>query len=439
MTNMTQIKPKEATTIINSLQGGVVPSIGIQHILVGRSKESNAILETINEVSSGSSAIKFWIGDFGSGKSFMMTLIKQIALKKNFVVASADFSPEKRLYDNNRKSVRVYSDLINSISIQTNPSGGGLSTLLEVWIDSVMEKTANEHGINPFDLRNHENLPMVKRNILASIKEITDVGGFEFGEVVTKYYEGFITDNVELMRMSLKWLRGEYTTKTEAKEDLGVREIINDENYYQMLRNWTKFFVTIGYAGLAINLDEAINLYKIIHPASRDKNYEKILNIYNDCMQGKVSNLLINFGGTKNFLEDARRGLFSYDALRTRLTSNQFETLEFRDFSQPVIHLNPLSHEEIFFLLKKVKEVFEIHYSTSIDFTENDIKIFMEEVFNKPGASEFLTPRDVIRDFLKILNILRQNPQIDKAILIKSTEGGNSKIDIQNENEIEIV
>lgn len=436
---MLTIKPKEATTIINSLQGGVVPAIGLQHILVGRNNESNAVLETIMEVEKGSSSMRFWIGDFGSGKSFMMTLIKQIALKKNFVVANTDFSPEKRLYDNSRKAVRVYSDLIDSLAIQTKPEGNGLSTILENWIDEVMEKTAQANHIDLFDLRTEENLPLVKHNILETIRQITDVGAFEFGEVVAKYYEGFITQNVVLTRMALKWLRGEYTTKTEAREDLGVREIINDENYYQMLRNWTKFFVAIGYSGLIINLDEAINLYKIIHPATRDKNYEKVLNIYNDCMQGRVSNLMINFGGTKEFLEDPRRGLFSYDALKSRLASNQFETLEFRDYSQPVIKLYPLSNEEIFVLLKKLKEIFDIHYEANIDFTEIDIQKFMEEVYNRPGSKEFLTPRDVIRDFLKILSILRQNPQIDKTHVIKSTDGGNSQNEIKKENEIELI
>lgn len=433
---MSNIKPNEATTIINSLQGGVVPSVGLQHILVGRANESRAVLETIGEVEKGSSSVKFWIGDFGSGKSFMMTLIKQIALKKNFIVASTDFSPEKRLYDNSRKAVRVYSDLVDSFAIQTKPEGNALSTILESWIDEVMEMTAEENDIDPFDLRTQENLPLVKRKISETIKQITDVGAFEFGEVVAKYYEGFVREDVELMRMSLKWLRGEYSTKTEARQDLGVREIINDENYYQMIRNWTQFFVAIGYSGLVINLDEAINLYKIIHPATRDKNYEKILNIYNDCMQGRVSHLMINFGGTKEFLEDSRRGLFSYDALKSRLASNQFETLEVRDYSQPVIKLYPLSHEEIFVLLNNLKKIFDLHYAVELDFNKDDIKYFMEEVYNRPGAREFLTPRDVIRDFLKILSILRQNPQIDKSHVIRSTDSGNSQVEIEDEIEL---
>ena len=216
----------------------------------------------------------------------------------------------------------------------------------------------------------------------------------------------------------MKWLKGEYGTKTEARQDLGVREIINDLNYYDMLKNFGKLFVSMGYSGFLINLDEAINLYKISTSVAREKNYEKILTIYNDCYQGKVSNLFINFAGTTEFLENERRGLFSYAALKTRLSANKFETAEIRDFAQPVTKILPLNHTEVFVLLKKLKEVFEFNYQTTINLSDEEIRGFMEEMFNKPGASEFLTPREVIRDFLNILSMIRQHPDLDKKKFI---------------------
>jgi len=257
-------------------------------------------------------------------------------------------------------------------------------------------------------------LTLVQTNIMKTINEITEVGGFDFGMVVMRYYEGFIKDDEHLRRSALKWLKGEYRTKTEAKQDLGVREIINDLNYYDMLKNFCKLFVSIGYSGFMINLDEAINLYKISTSVVREKNYEKIMTIYNDCFQGKVTNLFFNFAGTKEFLENERRGLFSYNALKSRLETNKYETIEYRDFAQPVIRILPLDHNEIFVLLKKLKTIFDFNYKTEINFSDADIQLFMEEIFNKPGASEFLTPREVIRDFLNILNIIRQNPNVDK-------------------------
>jgi hypothetical protein len=423
------IKPKEATSIINSLIGGVVPKIGVQHITVGRSEEINAVVSALEDVKNGHSMVKFWIGDFGSGKSFMLHLLNTVALKQKFVVANADFTPDNRLYSNDGKGVALYSAIMDNVSIQTKPEGGALPTLLEKWIEQIITKTAEDSKISLTDIRNEQYLNLIQNNIMKTINEITDVGGFDFGMVVMKYYEGYIKDDEQLRRNALKWLKGEYRTKTEAKQDLGVREVINDLNYYDMLKNFCKLFVSMGYSGFMVNLDEAINLYKISTSVMREKNYEKILTIYNDCFQGKVANLFFNFAGTKEVLENERRGLFSYNALKSRLLTNKFETAEIRDFAQPVIRLMPLDHNEIFVLLKKLKAIFDFNYKTEINIVDSDIQQFMEELFNKPGASEFLTPREVIRDFLNILNIIRQNPTVDKNKLFGELEISDERPD----------
>lgn len=411
------IKPKEVTAIINSLLGGVVPKIGVQHITVGRSAEVDAFLHALEDVKNGHSIVKFWIGDFGSGKSFMMHLLNTVALKQKFVVTNADFTPDNRLYANDGKAVVLYSAIMDNIAIQTKPEGGALPTLLDKWIEQIMIHTAQDNGISPTEIRNDQYIELIQRNILKTVNEVTEVGAFDFAHVIMKYYEGFIRHDEQLRRNALKWLKGEYKTKVEARQDLGVREIINDLNYYDMLKNFTKLFVSIGYSGFMINLDEAINLYKISTSAMREKNYEKILSIYNDCFQGKVSNLFINFAGTAEFLENPRRGLFSYQALKSRLETNKFESQLVRDFAQPVIRLLPLNNNEIFVLLKKLKAVFELNYNITMDVSDEDVRLFMEELYNKPGANEFLTPREVIRDFLNVLSIIRQNPNINKQQL----------------------
>ena len=416
------IKPKEATSIINSLLGGVVPKIGVQHITVGRSDEIAAFVTALDDVKNGHSLVKFWIGDFGAGKSFMLHLLNTVALKQKFVVANADFTPDNRLYSNDNKAVALYSSIMDNVAIQTKPEGGALPTLMEKWIEQVITKTASENNISFTEIRNEKYLDLIQNNILKTINELTDVGGYDFATVVMKYYEGYIKQDDQLRRNALKWLKGEYRTKTEARQDLGIREIITDSNYYDMLKNFCRLFVSMGYSGFMINLDEAINLYKISTAVMREKNYEKILTIYNDCFQGKVANFFINFAGTKDVLENEGRGLFSYQALKSRLETNKFETAEFRDFAQPVIKLMPLDHNEVFVLLKKLKEIFDFNYKEQVHITDEDIHKFMEEMFNKPGASEFLTPREVIRDFLNILNIIRQNPSIDKNKLFGDIE-----------------
>ncbi|MGB3063362.1 ATP-binding protein [Sphingobacterium thalpophilum] len=426
------VKPKEATAIINSLLSGVVPRIGVQHITVGRSDEVNAFIKALDDVKNGHSMVKFWIGDFGSGKSFMLHLLNTVALKQKFVVSTADFTPDNRLYSNDGKALVLYTAIMDNIAIQTKPEGGALATLLEKWIEQVVASTAAENNLSLVEIREEQHLSLVKNKIMQSINELTDVGGFDFATVIMKYYEGYINDDELLKRNALRWLKGQYKTKNEARQDLGVREVISDLNFYDMLKNFTALFVSMGYSGFMLNLDEAINLYKISTSTMREKNYEKILTIYNDCFQGKVSNLFINIAGTREFLENERRGLFSYQALKSRLETNKFETRKIRDFAQPVIRLMPIDHNEIFVLLKKLKEVFEFHYKVEIDISDSEIQNFMEEMYNKPGASDFLTPREVIRDFLNILSILRQNPELDKATLF-------SDIQIKDERPVDIL
>ena len=387
------------------------------------------MVSALEDVKNGHSMVKFWIGDFGSGKSFMLHLLNTVALKQKFVVANADFTPDNRLYSNDGKGVALYTALMDNIAIQTKPEGGALPTLLEKWIEQIIAKTAQDNNIPLADIRSEKYLSLIQNNIMKTVGEITEVGGFDFGTVVLKYYEGYIRDDEQLRRNALKWLKGEYRTKTEARQDLGVREIINDLNYYDMLKNFCKLFVQLGYSGFIVNLDEAINLYKISTSVMREKNYEKIMTIYNDCFQGKVSNLFFNFAGTKEFLANERRGLFSYHALKSRLETNKYETAEVRDFAQPVIRLTPLDHNEIFVLLKKLKAIFDYNYKTDINISDSDIQLFMEEIFNKPGAAEFLTPREVIRDFLNIMNILRQNPTVDKTRLFGDIEISDERPD----------
>lgn len=431
------IKPKEATAVINSLIGGVVPKIGVQHITVGRSNEVSMLIQALEEIKNGHSMMKFWIGDFGSGKSFMLHLLDTVALKQKFVVTNTDFTPHTRLYSNDGKAQALYASLMNNIAIQTKPEGGAIHILLEKWIEKVIMQTAGDHKIALTEIRNPQYFDLIERGIMQTINEITDVGAFDFGIAIVKYYEGFIRQDDTLKKNALRWLKGEYTTKTEARKDLNVSDIVNDRNYYEILKNFCRLFVSIGYSGLIINLDEAINLYKIQNPGMRQKNYEKMMSIYNDCFQGKVEHLFINVAGTTDVLENPKKGLYSYDALKTRLQVNKFETAQLRDYAQPVIRLMPLSHDEIFILLKNLKEIFDFNYNVQTDFSYKDIHHFMEEMYNKPGASEFLTPREVIRDFLNILNILRQNPDADKKKLIADIRIKDERESLEPEIEIE--
>lgn len=422
-----KIKKRDSASILNSLSGGVVPNRGIHYVMVGRTEEANQILKDLQNIKEGASIIKFFIGDYGSGKSFIQALIQQLAFKESFVVAKADFTPERRLYGSERKAVATYTELMNNLSIPSKPDGKALKNILEKWINEIQMKVKDTNGYKSIELDNLSFVKDVEEEIVSVISKMDELtGGYDFARIISQYFKGFVEDNSEIQRLCLRWLRGEYTTKTEAKNDLGVRTIIDDQNYYDYLKLMAKFVRQIGYSGLVINFDEAVNLYKITHPQTREKNYETILKIYNDTLQGHVEGLYITFGGTPEFLEDERRGMFSYGALKRRLKSNKFETNEFRDLSQPVIKLTPLNQNDIFVLLMKLRDIHAVHHEYNKEITNDHIVSFLESEYSRPGANENLSVGEIIRNFIGALNILQQNQDLniedifnDKQVLPK--------------------
>lgn len=418
-----KIKKRDSAAILNSLSGGVVPNRGLHYIMVGRTKEAEQILKDLNDVKNGSSIVKFFIGPFGSGKTFIQALIQQIAFKENFVVTKADFTPERRLYASDGKAVATYTELMENLSISSKPDGNALKNILEKWINEVQAKVIKEKGYEALELNNPSFVKDMETEITAIVSKMDELtGGYDFARVLTLYFRGFVNDNSELQRCVIRWLRGEYRTKTEARNDLGVRTIIDDDNYYNYLKVMAKFVKQIGYSGLVINLDEAINLYKITHSKTREKNYESILKIYNDTLQENVQGLYVTFSGTPEFLEDERRGLFSYGALKRRLESNKFETNEYRDLTQPVIKLTPLNQNDTFVLLTKLRDIHAVHHGYEPMITSEEIAAFLKKEYARPGASENLTVGDIIRTFIGALNILYQNPDLDKNEIFSTIE-----------------
>lgn len=418
-----KISKRDSTVILNALTGGVVPSRGLQYIMVGRVKEAQQVVLDLNNVKNGASLIKFFIGPFGSGKSFIQALTKQIALKERFIVTAADFESNKRLYGSEGKASALYTQLMNNICSPTMPEGGALSTLLEKWINDIQIRIVKENGYEDIDYTNKNFVQAISTEIMDSISKLdTLTGGYDFSRILVLYFKGFLEDNEQVQKQALKWLKGEYSTKIEARQDLGVRSIINDENYYDYLKVFTQFFKQIGYSGFVINLDEAINLYKINHAQAREKNYEAILKIYNDTLQSTLTGLYITFGGTVEFLEDERKGLYSYGALKRRLEVNAYETANYRDLSQPVIMIKPLEHNEIYGLLEKLRDIHAIHYKYDCPITDQDIMAFMQNEFGKMGAANNLTVGNIIKRFLGILNILHQNPELDKKIILVNSD-----------------
>lgn len=403
------ITKRETVTILNSLSAGVVPRTGLRHIAVGRLQEISALKQDLDHNREAGSSVRFIIGRYGSGKSFLLQLLRTYALESKFVVADADFSPERRLFGSGSESISTYRELMKNLSTQTRPDGNALPAILERWISGLQTSAVSEMGLQA---GSSEFVNEVKARIFSSLSEMQGlVHGFDFASVVAAYYQGYVDGNDELKSSAIRWLRGEYATKTEAYSALKVRSVIDSDNYYDYLKILAVFVNKIGYAGLVVCLDEAVYLYKITHSVSRNNNYEVILSIVNDCLQGKASYISFLFGGTPEFLEDQRRGLFSYEALRSRLASNRFLGEGLDDFNGPVIKLPSLTAEEIFVLLQKIRNIHNDQSQKTIQMNDGDIHAYMEETLRRMGAKEFTTPRELIREFVDLLSLLVQYPQ----------------------------
>ena len=399
-----RVPKRVAAVILNSLKGGVVPRIGLPYITVGREVEIRALLTDLSLIADGGASFRFLVGRYGAGKSFLLQTIRTHAMGEGFVVADADLSPERRLQGGQGQGLATYRELIRNISTKTRPEGGALNLILDRWVASCAD--ADESAINAQ---------------LAPLEEM--VHGFDFTRMLRRYRTAVAEGDEEAMSRVTKWIRGEYRTKSEARAELGSSTIISDDDWYDYVKLIARFLVCSGYKGMLVLIDELVNLYKIPNAITRQYNYEKILTMYNDTLQGKAQYLGMIMGGTPTSIEDRRRGVFSYEALRSRLAQGRFAREDLKDMLAPIIRLQPLTYEELLVLIEKLMQIHAGYFGWTPTLTENDLVDFLKIEFGRVGADTHLTPREVIRDFIELLDILCQNPDANVAELLQSVGG----------------
>lgn len=424
---MAKIKPKERNAIIQSLLAGVVPRIGLQHIQVGRKEEITAILKDLDTISQDGAAIRFIIGRFGSGKSFFLNLSRLIALEKQFVVVQADITPDRRLHATGGQARALYTELMHTMAIRTKPEGGALPGVVERWVSDLDYRLRQEGKAE------NEIVSAIHKE-LVPLQDL--VSGYDFATVIGKYYEGFQTGNDDLRMAALRWLSGEYTSKMEARQDLGVRSIIDDQNIYDYLKLWAAFTNMAGYKGLLVNIDEmGVLSHRLNSSQARNANYEMILRIVNDCLQGNVCGLGVVFAGTDQFFSDPRRGLASYEALSSRLAENAFAVKGLKDFSGPVIRLENLSPEDLYVLLLNIRNVFADGDPSKYLVPDEGLTMFMAHCSRVLGSEFYQTPRDAVKSFVGFLSVLEQNPGADWRSVLTGTQVQTTTVDVEGETE----
>ena len=412
-----KIPRRIAQTLINSLKGGVVPRVGLQYVTVGRAPEIDALLRDVEIISDGGASFRFIMGKYGSGKSFLLQTVRNYVMAKNFVVLDADLSPERRLQGTRGQGLATYKELVRNMSTKTKPEGGALSLILDRWISNVQQEVMVESGLSMTDPALSK---MVEKRISAVIYSLNEmVHGFDFARLLTLYYQAHVSCDDETKAKVLKWFRGEYNTKTEARQELGVNIVITDDDWYEYLKIFAAFLKQAGYSGMLVLIDELVNIYKIPNAITRQYNYEKILTMYNDAMQGKAHHIGFILCGTPQCMEDPRRGVYSYEALRSRLAEGHFSG-EHKDLLSPVIRLLPLTNEEMLILIEKLADIHAGLYEYKQIVTQQDMVDFIEIEFSRIGADTHITPREVIRDFIQVLDIIYQNPGMKVRALLGS-------------------
>ncbi len=408
--NHTKIPKRVLSGLLASISAGVVPRMGAPYIAIGRNDEIEALLGDLEAVNDGGGSMRFIIGKYGSGKSFLIQLVRGFALEKGFVTADADLSPERRICGAKGTGIATYRELIRNLASKSSPDGGAMPQIIARWLSDLQSETAGEGldiGSEAFTKSLTEKIYRVARSLEAQI------GGFDFASVITAYYKAYLAGDEEKKSACLRWLRGEYSTKTEARNAVGVplSGIIDDDNWYEYIKLLAVFFRHIGYRGFVVFIDECVNLYKITNRISRENNYEKLLSMFNDTLQGKAEGLALIFGGTPQFLEDTRRGLFSYEALRSRLSDGQFQKAGYKNLIGPVIRLRRLSDDELFALIARITNLHAQNYNWTPRVTDEDMAAFLKICLERAGADTLITPREIIRDYMTVLNILFQNPE----------------------------
>ena len=415
---MSTVPKRIASAIINSLKGGVVPRIGLPYIAVGRKAEIDALLHDVDIIADGGASFRFIVGKYGSGKSFLLQIIRSYVMDRNFVVVDADLSPERRLQGTKGQGLATYKELIQNMSTKTRPDGGALPLILDRWLNNVQLEVAAESGLSPTDDRI---VKLVEQKIFIVINDLQEmVHGFEFAKLLTIYYNSYLNNDDETKAKVIKWFRGEYATKTDARQELGVNTIITDDNWYEYLKLFAVFLVRAGYSGLLVLINELVNIYKIPNSITRQYNYEKILTMYNDTLQGKARYLGIIMGGTPQCIEDPRRGVYSYEALKSRLEESRFSTETTKDMLAPIIRLLPLTYEELYVLIEKLAKIHSELFGYESTITQDDMINFIKIEFGRIGANTNITPREVIRDFIEIMNIVYQNPKLSITEILNS-------------------
>ena len=409
---MTDIPRRTLVTMMNALSSGVVPRRGLEYIAVGRRRETETFVNDLEDTAEGGGAFRFISGKFGNGKSFMIQMVRNYAMDQGFVVMDADLAINRRLTGSKKEGLNTYRELVRNMAVKSRPEGGALELVLQRWIDEVRQRMSAERNVSVRDIPARD----VSERLARETSAMSGLTFYQdFAAVVSTYWNDVSSGREDMP--SLRWFKGEYELKSDVRRDLGITNMVSDANWYDFIKIWAEFAHRIGYKGLVVFIDEGVVLYKIQNRVARSNNYERLLSMFNDIMQGKSSYLSMYVCGTPEFIEDPDRGLYSYEALRSRLVSGKFEN-GYDNYLGPVINLRPLTNEEVFVLLRTLRGMHEQRYGYKSEIDDSMLETYLKTVTCAIGQG-MVTPREITRDFISLLDTMHQNPDVTFSELVE--------------------
>ncbi|MCP3105492.1 ATP-binding protein [Myxococcus sp. K15C18031901] len=352
-----RIRPKERDAIVQSLRAGIVPRVGLRHLQVGRGEEVRALVGDIERITAGGSAIRFVLGDDGSGKTFLLNLVRSIALEKRLVTVHADLNPGRLFLATDGKARGLYAELMRNLATRARSEGGALTNVVERFLTQALAVARARDA----------NAEAVIREQLSALSEL--VGGYDFAEVLVAYWRGHDTGNETLEADALRWLRGEFSTQADARRALGVCSIVDDAGFYDQLALMARFVRLAGYAGVLVCLDVQVNLHTLVDANARASD------IVDDCLRGSPVGLGFFFGGTPGFLGD--------EVSPSRLAAKNLVEAS----ASPVLRLANLTPEDLYILLTRLRRLYSVGLPTPPHLPDEALEGFMAHCSVHLGAA----------------------------------------------------
>lgn len=378
--------------ILNALRMGVIPEGSIGSFMVSRDAEQREIDNYIEGVASGESRVKFIRGAYGSGKTFLLKYMTEMALENNFIVANVPIHSGFGF----SKFDGVYTNMMSNLIVK---HGSESSTSFEMIFDDWIG-----------ELRSGGNLSSATQNIYKVIQELADYNS-SFASVLLVYIRALINRDYELTSTAASWIKGDKNMPFHLKKKLNVKGSIDRENALDIFKGFVRMVHLLGYSGLIIAFDEAEVMMQQ-RADIRLKAYSNIRQLIDSAGAGEFANAGFMFAGTDEFFEDEEKGLKSYQAIYQRLGENLGGGKRLDNARQPVINIEAFTKNDYKLLSEKVLAVHEDGFGYVFEGDiDHLVNLTMLEC-TKQLQGKVLTTRVYLKKFIELLDLMQDNPDL---------------------------